>query len=77
MKVLITADHPIFKRIDKIVDNDDANEVMADLMKFNYENIECNPYLPPVLTIMNLVRIHHDNWLKSHRSGAQDDVNTK
>jgi len=48
MKVIISADHPIFKRIDKIVDDIDARETVAELMKFNYDNIECNPYVPVV-----------------------------
>jgi hypothetical protein len=43
MKVKITADHPIFKRFDKVVNEDEVSEVIAELMHYNYDNIETKP----------------------------------
>ncbi len=82
MKVLITADHPIFKRIDKIVDDFDARETVAELMHLNYDNIECNPYVPVVNELWCGNTLEHNNRIDLYGAckgclSAQDDKNTK
>jgi len=44
MRVLVTADHPVLKRIDKYFDNNtkcgEISEFLAELEYLRYENIE-------------------------------------
>jgi len=45
MKTIIHADHPIFKRIDKIVSDElEVAELVGELMKLGYENIVVKPF---------------------------------
>jgi len=45
MKTMIRADHPIFKRIDKIVSDElEVAELVGELMELGYENIVVKPF---------------------------------
>ena len=49
MKVIVKGDHPIFKRPDKIFDNEHDGEVTAyvgELTKVGYENVRVEPLKP-------------------------------
>ena len=39
MKIMIRADHPIFKRIDKVVEDYELAEIYGELFEAGYENI--------------------------------------